>query len=33
MKYEIKGLKTFRGMDCGGYNCTLYRTGTSFWND
>ena len=27
MKYEIKNLKTFMGMDCPGYNCALYRDG------
>ena len=27
MKYEIKKLKTFKGMEGGGYNCDLYRDG------
>jgi hypothetical protein len=27
-KYEVKGVKAFRGMDTLGYNATLYRDGT-----
>jgi hypothetical protein len=26
-EYEVKGIKTFRGMEGGGYNATLYRSG------
>lgn len=27
MSYEVKNLKTFMGMDCPGYNATIYRDG------